>query len=89
VFSVVLTVTNFPVSYSYCPVDINDPGYDPDKSETWKFLPPTQEGAIFDGLNKFRPFMVKQYEVVVSWQESNGVTPTPVSLLSLKANLEE
>ena len=53
------------------------------------FLPPTQEGSVFDGSSKFCPFMVKQYEVTVSWQESNGVTPAPVSLLSLKANLEE
>ena len=88
-YAVQLVVSNYPITFAYHPVDLNDPGYDPEKSETWKFLAETTDGAVFDGSNKYRPIMVKQYDVSVSWTESNGVKPTPIALSTLKANLEE
>jgi len=88
-FSISLTVSNYPVTFAYHPVDLNDPAYDIDKSETWKFLDETTDGAVFDGSGVHRPIMVKQYEISVSWTEPNNVTPPPIRVSSLKANLEE
>ncbi|MBU1107526.1 MAG: hypothetical protein KKB51_12725 [Candidatus Riflebacteria bacterium] len=89
VYAASLVVSDYPVTFSYHPVDLNDPGYDVSKSETWKFLPSTSDGATFNGSGPFKPIMVKQYEVSVSWTEPNGVTPPPINIVTLKANLEE
>lgn len=88
-FNVSALVKDYPVTFEYNPVDINDPGYDPDNSATWVFLALTSNGAKFDGSSPKCPIMVKQYEVSVAWEEPNKVVPEPIKVQTLKANLEE
>ncbi|NLF96608.1 MAG: hypothetical protein GX569_07710 [Candidatus Riflebacteria bacterium] len=88
-YTISLTVSNYPVTFAYHPVDLNDASYNIDKSETWKFLDETTEGAVFDGSGVHRPIMVKQYDISVSWTEPNNIAPPPIQVSTLKANLEE
>lgn len=88
-YTVQLVVSDYPITFAYHPVDLNDSSYDPNNSETWKFLGEATDGAVFDGSDKYHPIMVKQYDLTVSWTEPNNVQPPPVEVSTLKANLEE
>jgi len=88
-YTISLTVSDYPVTFAYHPVDLNEASYNIDKSETWKFLDETTAGAVFDGSGIHKPIMVKQYEITVSWLEPNNLTPPPIRVSTLKANLEE
>ncbi|MBF0542967.1 MAG: hypothetical protein HQM08_00970 [Candidatus Riflebacteria bacterium] len=87
-YQVSLNVTNEAISFSYCPVDLNNAAYNPDDSSTWVFSNSTNSGALFDGGSLYRPFLLKRYEINVSWVEPSGVQPPTIVLVTSKANLD-
>ncbi len=88
-FDAALSVTNFPVTFSYQPVDLNRADFDFNNPALWQFLASTSTSGVFDGGGPKRPILMKHLRVTVSWAEPNGARPVPLEVISWKADLDQ